>query len=144
MPMVICKGWWGALTFFFSSRRRHTRYWRDWSSDVCSSDLFEHHMSVRRIWEAPRVTLPYSELQWGTIDALGKQVDADLRRMDVRLTQGGEPTFVSIDDREGGEWNTEAMGPTKRALSGELMARLRQHYGAGGLVHYGQGKWYPG
>src|SRR3712207_9052744 len=27
--------------FFFSSRRRHTRYWRDWSSDVCSSDLRE-------------------------------------------------------------------------------------------------------
>ena len=64
--------------------------------------------------------------------------------MDVRLTQGGEPTFVSVDDREGGEWNTEAMGPTKRALSGELMERLRAHYGSGGLVHYGQGKWYPG
>src|SRR5476651_2763026 len=28
--------------FFFSSRRRHTRYWRDWSSDVCSSDLGQH------------------------------------------------------------------------------------------------------
>src|SRR3712207_8489792 len=28
------------LVFFFSSRRRHTRYWRDWSSDVCSSDLY--------------------------------------------------------------------------------------------------------
>src|SRR3712207_7044591 len=27
------------IVFFFSSRRRHTRYWRDWSSDVCSSDL---------------------------------------------------------------------------------------------------------
>src|SRR3712207_8419554 len=27
------------MIFFFSSRRRHTRYWRDWSSDVCSSDL---------------------------------------------------------------------------------------------------------
>src|SRR3712207_8200663 len=27
------------MFFFFSSRRRHTRYWRDWSSDVCSSDL---------------------------------------------------------------------------------------------------------
>src|SRR3712207_9483965 len=27
------------FVFFFSSRRRHTRYWRDWSSDVCSSDL---------------------------------------------------------------------------------------------------------
>src|SRR3712207_7021268 len=36
-------GWlqWRAIVefFFFSSRRRHTRYWRDWSSDVCSSDL---------------------------------------------------------------------------------------------------------
>ena len=111
--------------------------------DPCET-TFEHHMSVRRVWEAPRVTLPYSELQWGAIDELGKQVDADLRRMDVRLTQGGEPTFVSVDDREGGEWNTEAMGPTKRALSGELMERLRTHYGSGGLVHYGQGKWYPG
>ncbi|MEO8311689.1 MAG: transglutaminase family protein, partial [Caldimonas sp.] len=111
--------------------------------DPCET-TFEHHMSVRRVWEAPRVTLPYSELQWGTIDELGKQVDADLRRMDVRLTQGGEPTFVSVDDREGGEWNTEAMGPTKRALSSELMERLRAHYGSGGLVHFGQGKWYPG
>src|SRR5438045_8668154 len=36
------------------------------------------------------------------------------------------------------------MGPTKRTLSGELMERLRTHYGSGGLVHYGQGKWYPG
>jgi uncharacterized protein (DUF2126 family)/transglutaminase-like putative cysteine protease len=111
--------------------------------DPCET-IFEHHMSVRRVWEAPRVTLPYSELQWGAIDELGKAVDADLRRLDVRLTQGGEPTFVSVDDREGGEWNTEAMGPTKRALSGELMERLRAHYGSGGLVHYGQGKWYPG
>ncbi|HWH83166.1 MAG TPA: transglutaminase family protein, partial [Burkholderiaceae bacterium] len=105
---------------------------------------FEHHMSVRRVWEAPRVTLPYSELQWGHIDELGKAVDADLRRMDVRLTQGGEPTFVSVDDREGAEWNTEAMGPTKRALSADLMDKLRARYGAGGLLHYGQGKWYPG
>src|SRR6187399_1921188 len=111
--------------------------------DPCET-TFEHRMSVSRVWEAPRVTLPYSDLQWGQVDALGKQVDADLRRMDVRLTQGGEPTFVSVDDREGGEWNTEAMGPTKRALSGELMERLRAHYGAGGLVHFGQGKWYPG
>jgi len=111
--------------------------------DPCET-TFEHHMSVRRVWEAPRVTLPYSELQWGAIDALGKHVDADLRRMDVRLTQGGEPTFVSIDDREGGEWNTEAMGPTKRVLAGALMERMRQRYGNGALVHAGQGKWYPG
>ena len=111
--------------------------------EACQT-TFEHHMSVRRVWEAPRVTMPYTELQWGAVDELGKQVDADLRRMDVRLTQGGEPTFVSVDDREGGEWNTEAMGPTKRVLSVELMERLRKHYGAGGLVHFGQGKWYPG
>jgi uncharacterized protein (DUF2126 family)/transglutaminase-like putative cysteine protease len=111
--------------------------------DPCET-TFEHHMAVRRIWEAPRVTLPYSELQWGEIDALGKHVDAELRRMDVRLTQGGEPTFLSIDDREGGEWNTEAMGPTKRVLAGALMERMRQRYGVGALVHAGQGKWYPG
>ena len=40
--MMMCVwggGGWGVLFFFFSSRRRHTRYWRDWSSDVCSSDL---------------------------------------------------------------------------------------------------------
>ena len=111
--------------------------------EACET-TFEHHMSVQRVWEAPRVTMPYTELQWGSVDELGKQVDADLRRMDVRLTQGGEPTFVSVDDREGGEWNTEAMGPTKRGLSAELMERLRKHYGAGGLVHFGQGKWYPG
>ena len=62
----------------------------------------------------------------------------------MRLTQGGEPTFVSVDDRDGAEWNTEALGPTKRVLAAELMDRLREKYGAGGLLHYGQGKWYPG
>ena len=111
--------------------------------DPCET-TFEHHMSVTRVWEAPRVTLPYSDAQWEVIDALGHRVDADLRRHDVRLTQGGEPTFVSVDDREGGEWNTEAMGPTKRGLSEDLMAHLYKRYGAGGLLHYGQGKWYPG
>jgi len=111
--------------------------------DPCES-TFEHLMSVTRIWEAPRVTFPYSDDQWAAVDALGKQVDADLVRHDVRLTQGGEPTFVSVDDREGGEWNTEAMGPNKRLLSIDLMERLQKQYGEGGLRHYGQGKWYPG
>jgi len=111
--------------------------------DECETE-FEHHMKVSRVWEAPRVTLPYSDTQWSDIEALGHRVDADLRRNDVRLTQGGEPTFVSVDDRDGAEWNTEAMGPTKRLLSADLMERLRAKYGDGGLLHYGQGKWYPG
>jgi uncharacterized protein (DUF2126 family) len=111
--------------------------------DDCET-TFEHSMSVTRVWEAPRVTLPYTEEQWSSIDRLGHHVDEDLRRNDVRLTQGGEPTFVSVDDREGAEWNTEAMGPTKRLLSADLMDKLRTKYGDGGLLHYGQGKWYPG
>ena len=111
--------------------------------DECET-TFEHSMSVTRVWEAPRVTLPYTEAQWRAIDALGHQVDNDLLKNDVRLTQGGEPTFVSVDDREGDEWNTEAMGPTKRLLSADLMDKLRAKYGDGGLLHYGQGKWYPG
>jgi uncharacterized protein (DUF2126 family) len=105
---------------------------------------FSHHMSVERIWEAPRVTKPYSEEQWQDISALGLRVDADLKRGDVRLTMGGEPTFVSVDDRDGAEWNTEAMGPAKRRLGAQLLQKLKTRYAPGGLLHYGQGKWYPG
>jgi uncharacterized protein (DUF2126 family) len=111
--------------------------------DECETE-FEHHMAVTRIWEAPRVTLPYTDAQWADIERLGHQVDEDLRRHDVRLTQGGEPTFVSVDDRDGAEWNTDALGPTKRLLAADLMDKLRLKYGEGGLLHYGQGKWYPG
>nr|MBL8456205.1 transglutaminase family protein [Zoogloeaceae bacterium] len=105
---------------------------------------FEHEMSVTRIWEAPRVTKPYTDDQWLQIESLGHEIDARLESMDVRLTQGGEPTFVSVDDLEGAEWNTDAMGPTKKILAADLYHRLRDKYGANGLVHFGQGKWYPG
>ena len=105
---------------------------------------FEHHMQVTRIWEAPRVTKPYSEAQWQAIDDLGRQVDADLLRDDVRLTMGGEPTFVALDYPDDEEWNTAALGPNKRRLAGALFHRLREHYAPQGLVHFGQGKWYPG
>ena len=105
---------------------------------------FEHRMSVARVWEAPRVTKPYSEAQWSAIERLGGAIDADLRRCDVRLTMGGEPTFVSLDDPDGAEWNTEAMGPNKRRLAAQLYQRLRDHYAPHSLVHFGQGKWYPG
>lgn len=111
--------------------------------DACECE-FEHSMQVTRIWEAPRVTKPYTETSWFEIDAMGEQVDADLQRLDVRLTQGGEPTFVSVDDRDGAEWNTEAMGPTKRILGASLLDKLRAEYAPDGLRHYGQGKWYPG
>jgi uncharacterized protein (DUF2126 family) len=105
---------------------------------------FEHLMKIERIWEAPRVTKPYTDDQWQAIEALGRRIDADLGEQDVRLTQGGEPTFVSVDDRDGAEWNTEALGPTKRGLSAELLAKLKARYAPNGLLHYGQGKWYPG
>lgn len=105
---------------------------------------FAHEMKLTRIWEAPRVTKPYAEAQWHEIEALGHAIDARLATMDVRLTQGGEPTFVAVDDPDGTEWNTDALGPTKRLLAGELFHRLRERYGPHGLVHFGQGKWYPG
>lgn len=105
---------------------------------------FVHEMTVTRIHEDPRVTKPYSEADWQKIDLLGRQVDAELERQDVRLTQGGEPTFVSIDDMDGAEWNTLAHGDRKRELAGKLMLRLKNHFAPGGMLHYGQGKWYPG
>ncbi len=111
--------------------------------DECET-TFEHRMSVQRVWEAPRVTKPYSDAQWKSIEALGAAVDADLQALDVRLTMGGEPTFVSIDNPDGVEWNTAALGPTKRPLAVQLYHKLKQRYAPLGLAHFGQGKWYPG
>lgn len=111
--------------------------------EPCEAE-FTHEMSVERIWEAPRVTKPYTDEQWREIEALGRQIDRDLAAGDVRLTMGGEPTFVSIDDPDGPEWNTEALGANKRKLSAELYQRMRKRYAPKGLVHFGQGKWYPG
>ena len=111
--------------------------------DKCET-TFEHHMQVTRIWEAPRVTKPYSDAQWVEIEGLGHQIDATLQKLDVRLTQGGEPTFVAVNDPDGAEWNTAALGPTKRIFAAELFHRLRERYAPNGLMHFGQGKWYPG
>src|SRR5262249_9004332 len=62
----------------------------------------------------------------------------------VRLTQGGEPTFVSIDNMDGPEWNITALSPEKWKLAEQLAWRLRERFAPGGLVMYTQGKWYPG
>ena len=113
------------------------------STDPCEV-RFEFHNTVRRIHEDPRVTKPYTEAEWAAIEALGYQIDEDLEKGDVRMTMGGEPTFVSIDDMESPQWNTEADGKEKRILSHELIFRLRKAFGPHGMIHYGQGKWYPG
>ncbi|MEI5674466.1 MULTISPECIES: transglutaminase family protein [unclassified Nocardioides] len=105
---------------------------------------FSFHNEVSRVHEDPRVTKPYTDAEWGRIDALGEAVDARLVRGDVRLTMGGEPTFVSLDDATSPQWNSDADGAEKRALANDLADRLRTTYAAGGVVHRGQGKWYPG
>ncbi|MAY03448.1 MAG: IMP dehydrogenase [Gammaproteobacteria bacterium] len=105
---------------------------------------FEFSNQVSRIHEDPRVTKPYSELQWSRIEKLGEAVDKQLLKQDIHLTMGGEPTFVSIDDMEGEEWNTKALGKNKLKLSEKLLQSLKQEFAPQGYIHHGQGKWYPG
>ncbi len=105
---------------------------------------FGHEMTVTRVHEPPRVTKPYTPEQWSGINLLGERVDDALRERDVRLTMGGEPTFVAIDDMDAEEWTTGAVGPTKRDFGDKLIRRLRDRFAPGGMLHYGQGKWYPG
>jgi uncharacterized protein (DUF2126 family)/transglutaminase-like putative cysteine protease len=106
---------------------------------------FEFHMSVSRVLETPRVTKPYENRQWVEIQKLGRKIDEHLDARDVRLTMGGEPTFVSVTNRDGAEWNFTALSPEKLEKGEKLLKRLRERYAPeGSLLHYGQGKWYPG
>jgi uncharacterized protein (DUF2126 family)/transglutaminase-like putative cysteine protease len=105
---------------------------------------FSFHNEVRRVHEDARTTRPYTPQQWARIDALGEAVDERLHANDVRLTMGGEPTFVSLDDPRTAQWRIDADGPHKRELANALAERLRAAYAVGGVVHRGQGKWYPG
>lgn len=113
------------------------------ATDPCEVE-FSFSNDVKRIYEDPRVTRPYTEERWQSIVSLGGQVDTELKQYDVRLTMGGEPTFVSIDDMESAQWNTEALGDDKFKLAEKLLHKLRKCFAGNGVLHYGQGKWYPG
>lgn len=112
-------------------------------TDPCESAL-NVAISVQRLREEPRVTRPYRDEEWSAIQAIGDTIEQKLTQGDVRLTMGGEPTFVSIDDRDGPEWNTEALGVGKKERALDLLRRLHRRFAPGGLLHHGQGKWYPG
>ena len=105
---------------------------------------FEFQMSVARVADVPRVTKPYTEDQWRRIVELGHRVDADLEARDVRLTMGGEPTFVSALEPDADEWNVAALGGKKLAIADRLLRRLHAKWQPKGLLFHGQGKWYPG
>jgi uncharacterized protein (DUF2126 family)/transglutaminase-like putative cysteine protease len=105
---------------------------------------FGFEMKVARVAETPRVTRPYTDAQWQAVGRMGALVDRALAQGAVRLTMGGEPTFVSVTDRDDPEWNTEALGPTKRRMAGRLLRRLHRLWSPGGALQYAQGKWYPG
>lgn len=105
---------------------------------------FEYSMSIRRLDEEPRLSAPFSEEDWARVRQVGHSVDAELSALDVRLTMGGEPTFVGVDNPESPQWNIEALGPEKRTCGLALIRNIREQIAPGALLHYGQGKWYPG
>jgi uncharacterized protein (DUF2126 family)/transglutaminase-like putative cysteine protease len=112
-------------------------------TDECEVE-FDYSNKVYRIHEDPRVTKPYADGEWDFINALGKSVDKELKQNDIRLTMGGEPTFVSATDMDSDQWNTAALGADKLRLAKDLLLRLKSRFAPKGVVHYGQGKWYPG
>ncbi|WP_250462724.1 DUF2126 domain-containing protein [Microbulbifer litoralis] len=113
------------------------------STEPCEV-TFRYCNSIERLRDTPRVTRPYSEEQWLAIDALGERIERDLQAQDVRLTMGGEPTFVSADDRAHPQWNTEAAGDEKLSLARELLLRLQRRFAPGAVRQHGHGKSYPG
>lgn len=109
-----------------------------------TKSILHHEMTLTRLDESARVTKPYSDEAWQAIDHLGDKIDAALEQQDVRLTMGGEPTFVALDDREHPAWHHQALGGNKKLLGLDILNRLRARFANGGLPMFIQGKWYPG
>jgi uncharacterized protein (DUF2126 family)/transglutaminase-like putative cysteine protease len=105
---------------------------------------FSYSMSIRRLNDAPRLSRPFTEEDWVQVRQLAHSVDSDLKAQDVRLTMGGEPTFVGVDEPESPQWNIDALGAEKRSRGLALIQCLREKTAPGAMLHYGQGKWYPG
>src|SRR3984957_20001589 len=105
---------------------------------------FSYSISIRRLNDAPPLSKPFTDVAWKKVEQVAHRVDADLEAQDVRLTMGGEPTFVGIDEPESPQWNIDALGPMKRSRGLALIQCLREKTAPGGMLHYGQGKWYPG
>jgi len=105
---------------------------------------FSHSISVRRLNETPYPSKPFTEEQWLRVQQVAHGVDEELKALDVRLTMGGEPTYVGIDDPESPQWNIDALGAIKRTRGMALIQALRSRMAPAALLHYGQGKWYPG
>ena len=105
---------------------------------------FSHSISVRRLNDPRRTSMPFTEADWLRVRQVGQGIDAELLAQDVRLTMGGEPTYVGIDEPESPQWNIDALGSMKRTRGLALIQCLRKRMAPGALLHYGQGKWYPG
>jgi uncharacterized protein (DUF2126 family)/transglutaminase-like putative cysteine protease len=105
---------------------------------------FSYSVSVRRLNGTPQLSKPFTEEEWAKVEETAHSLDADLMANDVRLTMGGEPTFVGIDQPETPQWNIDALGAMKRTRGLALIQCLRAKTAPGGMLHYGQGKWYPG
>jgi uncharacterized protein (DUF2126 family)/transglutaminase-like putative cysteine protease len=105
---------------------------------------FSYSMAIRRLNDPRRASKPFTDQDWMRIRQVAHRVDEELRAQDVRLTMGGEPTYVGIDDPESPQWNIDAEGSMKRTRGLTLIQDLREGMASGGLLHYGQGKWYPG
>ncbi|MCX7633935.1 MAG: transglutaminase family protein, partial [Turneriella sp.] len=112
-------------------------------TEPCQSEL-AFHMEVIRLDEKPRSTRPYPQSVWQQLTEIAKKLDGELATSDIRLSIGGEPTFISASDRESRQWHYDALGEEKYQVARQLLQRLFSVYAKGGIPLESQGKWSPG